>query len=173
MTNENAAENSEEPGAEVVAARTAAVVLFSWRAWPAVERPQRAVFAGLIVSAAGLGSGSFAMSSGGTITEGVVWGCGAVVLLMLSLANFFFRSRYEIDAEGIWARYPLRRKRLRWVEVRRFAHDVEGGFLSTRARASRMDAFRGMHLRFGNSGEEVVKQIEARRKESRATARRE
>ena len=34
------------------------------------------------------------------------------------------------------------RQRLRWPDVRRFVHDAHGGYLSTRARPSTLDAFR-------------------------------
>ncbi len=116
------------------------------------------------MAVAGFAAGSFAVSSGGSKLEGIFWGGGAVLLLVLSLSRFFFRSNFAIDDEGIWARYPLRKKYLRWGDVRRFAHDEEGGFLSTRVRASRMDVYRGMYLRFGDAGKEVAARIEAIRK---------
>jgi hypothetical protein len=80
---------------------------------------------------------------------------------MLSLNRFFLPSRFSIDAHGITAQFPLRRKHLRWRDVRRFLHDQHGGYLSTRSRASRLDAFSGMHLMFGQQREEVMQRIRA------------
>lgn len=90
---------------------------------------------------------------------GPYWAVGSLFILMLSLNRFFLPSRFSMDACGITAQFPLRRKHLRWRDVRRFLHDRHGGYLSTRSRASRLDAFSGMHLMFGSQREEVMQRI--------------
>jgi hypothetical protein len=57
------------------------------------------------------------------------------------------------------ARFPLRTQRIEWRDVRRFVTDDHGGYLSTRAVASRMDAYRGVHLLFGADRQAIVERI--------------
>jgi hypothetical protein len=124
---------------------------FSWQAHPARERIGHAAAALVAVMAMGVLSGLLMQSS--------LWGVLAVALLMLALNRFFFPSRFIIDGEGITAHYPLRRKRLCWTDLRRFARDESGGYLSTRVRPSRLDAYRGMHILFGREREAILTRI--------------
>ncbi len=87
------------------------------------------------------------------------WSSLSLVFLVASLNHFFFPSRFTIDPEGITARYPLRSLRYRWKHVRRFRHDRNGGYLSTRRLPSRFDAYRGMHILFGDQYEAVIRRI--------------
>ena len=129
----------------------ALAIEYSWRAHPARTQVRRAGAAVLVIIA-------FAALLGaacGSVLVGVI----SAVVLVAALNRFFFPSRFEIDAEGITARYPLRTQRLAWISTRRFLHDAYGGYLSTRTRQSRLDAFSGMHLVFGADRSEAVEQI--------------
>lgn len=112
-----------------------------WQAHPLRERPRAGVAAMLVIVMAAVAS---AMMGGQAW-----WAIVAVLILVLALNRFFFPSRFSIDAEGITARYPMRAERMRWRDVRRFVQDERGGYLSSRARASRLDAFTGVHILFG------------------------
>jgi hypothetical protein len=90
------------------------------------------------------------------------WAWLAGVVLVGSLHRFFFPSRYDVDEDRITGRSLLGTQRMRWREVRRFVWDENGGYLSAHPRASRLDAYRGMHLLFGAEREGVIKRIEAR-----------
>ncbi len=83
------------------------------------------------------------------------------VVLVFALNRFFFRSRFEIDADGITARFPLRKQRVRWADTRRFVVDDNGGFLSSRVKRSRLDAWQGLHVLFGRQREPVIESIRA------------
>jgi len=120
-------------------------VEFSWQAHPAVERTGRALLGAVIV----LGI----VASIWVSFQSVGWCILAVVVLVLSLNRFYFRSRFDIDAEGITARFPLGTRRCLWTDVRRFVTDQNGGFLSTRRR--------GMHVLFGRERKAVVQHIQA------------
>ncbi|MHC4992543.1 MAG: hypothetical protein ACYTGC_16345 [Planctomycetota bacterium] len=126
---------------------------FSWQAHPAREHRGRAVAALAVVAAMAALSGLMMQSVG--------WGLLALLLLLAALNRFFLPTRFAIDDEGITARYPLRRMRFRWVELRRFALDDHGGYLSTRARRSWTDGYKGMHLLFGRQRDAVIEQIRA------------
>ena len=127
---------------------------FSWSAHPARERPRQAILSALAITALAVAAGRLGQHPG--------WSLLAALVLVAALNRFFFPSRFTIDANGITARYPLGRRRLEWHRLRRFLHDARGGYLSTRATASRLDAYRGTHLLFGSSRARVVELIQAR-----------
>ena len=89
------------------------------------------------------------------------WALVAVAILLAALNRFFFPSRFVLDGEGITARHALGSRRLRWADVRRFAHDDEGGLLSTRARDSWVTAHRGLQVLFGSQRDAVLARLRA------------
>jgi hypothetical protein len=130
----------------------------AWRAHPARERPAAAACGlGIIAAVAAAAWWSF----------GAGWAIGSLVVLVLALNRFFFPSRFSIDAQGIAARYLLRSQRVRWAHVRRFAHDERGGYLSTRGRPSRLDAYSGVHVLFGAHRDEVIQAVRRHMKDAR------
>ena len=133
---------------------------FEWSVRPCSEDALRGFSGGFVILVTGGAVGVFAKACGASTIEMVFWGVAAVVILSTSLSSFFLRSKYIVDPEGITAKYPLRTKRMKWADVRRFVRDDRGGFLSTRAKASRMDAYRGMHLRFDGDGRAIVERID-------------
>ena len=66
-----------------------------------------------------------------------LWALPWAALMVVILNRFFFSSRFSIDGEGITARYPLKRQR------------------------TRLDAFGGMHILFGEQRETVIARIRA------------
>lgn len=124
---------------------------FSWCAHPAGERTRAAIL-GLAIVAAIAACVWVAFGS-------VAWTAFSAAVLVAALNRFFFRSRFAIDADGITARFPLRTQRVRWVDTRRFVVDEHGGFLSARARRSRLDAWQGLHVLFGPQREAVIERI--------------
>jgi hypothetical protein len=133
---------------------TAPTDTFTWQAHPARER----------AGGAALGLATIlAVAVAAWWSTGVIWwGVLSLAVLLFALNRFFFPSRFVIDGQGITAKYPLRSKRLAWGDLRRFSVDDNGGFLSTRARRSRLDAYRGMHILFGADRDAVVDRIQAR-----------
>jgi hypothetical protein len=126
---------------------------FSWQAHPARERAGAAVFGIVVVI--------LLAAAAGQMMQSLWWTIFALALFLVFLNRFFFPSRFVIDEEGITARYPLRRLRLRWTDLRRFVHDRYGAFLSTRARRSWLDGYRGMHILFGDQRQAVLDRIRA------------
>ncbi len=124
---------------------------FSWVAHPAREQPGRLIVAVIWIAAT--------MLVVFATTNSVFWAALTIVVLVFALNRFFVPSAFELDEEGITARYPLRTRRYEWREIRRFAHDSDGGYLSTRAVPSRLDAHRGMHLLFGTCRTEAINEI--------------
>lgn len=124
---------------------------FSWVAHPAREQPGRLMVAVIWIAAT--------MLVVFATTNSVFWAALTIVMLVFALNRFFVPSAFELDEQGITARYPLRTRRYEWREIRRFAHDDDGGYLSTRAVPSHLDAHRGMHLLFGTCRAEAINKI--------------
>lgn len=125
--------------------------LYSWQVHPARERRRTALLTlGVIAAIAWLTI---------EVMQQPAWGLFALVVLLAGCNRFFFPTRYELDAEGLTARYPLRTVRYRWVELRRFVYDGTGGFLSPRVRRSLLDEYRGISLLFPKDAETIISKI--------------
>lgn len=124
-----------------------------WTAHPARERSAAAVTASCVVLCAAV--------LVYLVFDGLWWGVGAASLLVATLNRFYFPSRFQIDDDGITARYLFRRQRLKWKDIRRMVCDGHGAYLSLRSRASRLDAYSGMHVLFGRQRDAVVEQLRA------------
>ena len=138
------------------------VPLLTWRAHPARERFDLALFGAALIIAVGAVVFLMVRADGGSLVVCLAWSALSVTVLVLALNRFFLPSRFSIDGEGITAFFPLRKRRFRWNEIRRFVHDDHGGYLSTRARRSRLDAYSGLHVLFGDRDREVIEQIRSR-----------
>ena len=110
----------------------------------------------------GLWGGGACAGAVGLSLQGPVWAAAACLVLLAALSRFFFPSRFMIDADGITARYLLHTQQIKWCDIRRFVQDDRGGYISTRAKRSWLDAYRGMHILFGIHREAVIERIRAR-----------
>ncbi len=126
---------------------------FTWYAHPAGERTGPAVL-GLVIVAA-------LAAAVWTMVHSIAWTVVSAIVLVAALNRFYFRSRFEIDSDGIIARYPLRTQRLRWSDARRFVVDAHGGYLSSHSKRSRLDAWQGLHILFGRQRAAVIERIRA------------
>lgn len=126
----------------------------TWRVHPARRRVGAACGALLVIAAFAFAAAEF--------MESPWWGAFAGCFLFVMLSRFFLPSEFTIDHNGVTARYAWRSLQLAWHDVRRFLHDDQGGYLSTRRRASVFDGFRGMHLMFADNRDAVVARIQAR-----------
>lgn len=127
---------------------------YSWQAHPARQRPTQAALALGIIA-------MFAVAVLLT-TQSIIWAAGSGLLLVSALNRFFLPSRFVIDATGITARYPFKSARLEWDAVRRAHFDTFGGYLSDIATPSRFDAFRGLHVLFGDDRDQAISAIRQR-----------
>ena len=77
----------------------------------------------------------------------------ALVLLLTSTCDFFLPVSYQLTEQGAQANGLLSRDFLAWKEVLRVLPLANGVVLSPLPAASRLDAFRGVTLRFASDGE--------------------
>lgn len=87
----------------------------------------------------------------------------ALVLFTSALAEYLFPVRYEIDARGASSRTLVGRTRIEWDRVRKYYLDDHGIKLSPLSGGSRLEAYRGVYLRFGDRREEVVEAVRTMR----------
>jgi len=77
----------------------------------------------------------------------------AILLLLGATSEFLFPIAYRLTEEGVSADSPAARLTLRWSEARRCLRHPFGVTLTPLAAPSRLDAFRGVTLRFAPDGE--------------------
>jgi hypothetical protein len=86
-----------------------------------------------------------------------LYGLVSLMVLTLSLARYFFPTRYALDEEGCQVQALLGFvRRYPWTQFRRADVHREGIFLSPFARPSRLDTFRGTFLKFHQNRDEVL-----------------
>ena len=84
------------------------------------------------------------------------YGLLSLCVLVLSMAHYFFPSRYKLDEIGVSRDILGRQTRRVWTDFRRVDARSNGLFLSPFARPSRLDSFRGFFLPFHAEGDLVV-----------------
>ena len=84
------------------------------------------------------------------------YGLLSLCVLVLSMAHYFFPSRYKLDEIGVSRDILGRQTRRVWTDFRRVDARSNGLFLSPFARPSRLDSFRGFFLPFHAEGDQVV-----------------
>jgi hypothetical protein len=77
----------------------------------------------------------------------------AVLLLLGATSEYLFPVRYRITTEGVHADALTSRLALRWKDAKRCIPDPMGIIMTPLAAPSRLDAFRGVLLRFAPDGE--------------------
>jgi len=80
--------------------------------------------------------------------DGLLYGLFSAVALTLSMSRYFLPTRYRVDGDGVaWRLFTWRRRP--WRDFARVDERPDGLFLSPFARPTRLDPYRGLHLRFG------------------------
>ncbi len=90
-----------------------------------------------------------------TFTFGLI----AMFLIMASLAEYLFPIRFEIDSQGASARTLTARTRIEWSRVKKYYLDDRGIKLSPLSRQTRLEAYRGVYLMFGDRRDEVIEAV--------------
>jgi hypothetical protein len=86
------------------------------------------------------------------------------VLVALSTADFLVPIRYRVTEGGIEMRCGLSLRRMTWSQVRSCYRDESGLKLSPLPAPSRLEAFRGIYLWFGDdNAEAIVREVGSRR----------
>jgi len=124
---------------------------YSWRSWPVRERPGTLLLVAPVCAAALFAVYVFA--------RGASWVAVGALLLFLGLREYFLPVRYKLDENGVHIDYLLWSRRKTWKDIRRVVPQKRGMLLSPFPAASRLEAYRGLYLRYDGHREEVLRVI--------------
>ncbi|MDD3731279.1 MAG: hypothetical protein PHU88_02770 [candidate division Zixibacteria bacterium] len=86
----------------------------------------------------------------------------ALVILMASLAKFYFPTEYRLSDKNIKIKTTTQTLVKDWAMYRSFYPDKNGILLSPFARPSRLENFRGLYIMFENNRDEVTAFVKER-----------
>lgn len=89
-------------------------------------------------------------------TESKAFGVLAAVVMIASLAKFYFPTTYRLTHEKIIIKTTTQTLRKDWSIYRSCYPDKHGILLSPFVRPSRLENFRGVYLMFSNNHDEVT-----------------
>jgi len=83
----------------------------------------------------------------------------SIVVLLCSLSSFLLPVRYAFYSDRVTIHYFLGKRSKTWQSFRNYYVDKNGVLLSPFPQPSRLDAFRGIYIRFGNNQREIIDYI--------------
>ncbi|MBS1704976.1 MAG: hypothetical protein JST40_03820 [Armatimonadetes bacterium] len=86
-------------------------------------------------------------------------GIAGTVLILASVSEVFLPQRFRLDSQGASAKVGLSMTNIPWQDVKRLWEDEKGVLLSPFAEKHRMNAFRGVYLRFDSNRDAVLAKI--------------
>lgn len=75
-----------------------------------------------------------------------------VLFIAMAAAEYLFPIRYRLSSSGVSCTYGLAHLVMQWSDVRRVEYDNGGVRLSPFRKPTRLDAFRGLYLRYAADG---------------------
>ena len=126
----------------------------SWTVHLAPRYPGKLMF---VLGAAGLATFC------GWLAIGPVGALAALVLVTGSLTEFLFPVKYALSINGATSRALFKTTHIPWSRVKRCYLDDFGVKLSTLETPSRLEAYRGLYLRFGDNKDQVIETIKSLR----------
>ena len=124
---------------------------FKWQVHLAKSEPGKCLICQLIILAVFL-TGYFA----GSMLFGIVM----ALAVTLACAEFLFPVKYEINSEYASQTILFRKNTVLWSNVKKCYIDDYGIKLSTLGYPTRLEAFRGLYLRFADNAETVTQLVE-------------
>ena len=92
----------------------------------------------------------------GTFLVNVLLGAAGFAIILASTAEYWLGTKYKLDAKGASARTGVSLTSIEWGDVKRVVTDSEGIKLTPLEKEGRMEAFRGVFLRFGREDRERI-----------------
>lgn len=82
-----------------------------------------------------------------------------IAVVFVSTAELWMPMRFKLTSEEASARVGLSVTAIRWENIKRVLETDQGVTLSPLEKSSRLDAFRGVYLRFSSNRSEVLAKI--------------
>lgn len=129
-------------------------VILSWTVHLARQHPCKLVCSlGLVALAA----------CAGFWVIGLLGSLAVITVMTASLADFLFPVRFELTPDGAACKMLFKSAQINWSCVRRCYLDDSGVKLSPLAGVSRLEAFRGVYLRFNGNQQQVISAVKTLR----------
>lgn len=128
--------------------------ILSWSVHLARRYPAKAIISLAFVAAA---------TAVGCALAGPYVALVVAAALVASLSDFLFPVKYLVTPDGASCRMLLKSSEIKWANVKRCYVDALGVKLSPLDRVSKVEAFRGVYLRFGNNQDEVIETVKSLR----------
>jgi hypothetical protein len=93
------------------------------------------------------------------ITHSLLFPAIALVIFAGALSDYLFPTRYEIGEKGARSRTIGGSAFIEWSRVKKYYLDDRGIKLSPLATPGRLEAYRGVYLRFGGNRDAVIKAV--------------
>lgn len=98
------------------------------------------------------GSAAFAAVTAWIIFRNPIFSLAALFMIASSTAEYWLPARYRLTERGAECAYGANRLQIEWSAIKRALLYEDGLRLSPLPVASRLDAFRGVYLRFAPDG---------------------
>ena len=119
-----------------------------WTAHPASERPWATLLLSAIIFLAGV--------TAGLAMQNLWWGVVGMMLLLLTMWNYYLPQQFVIDSEGVRKKSLFGLEKRPWKEIRSIYTDRYGVLLSPFNKPSRLAKFRGLSVQFSHGNREKV-----------------
>jgi hypothetical protein len=120
----------------------------TWSVRPCTMSPKRSATAVAVI----LGFGFLVL----VVFGDGFWAVFSVVVLFVSLHNYFLTTRYSLSEKGVEVKGPLGTQRKEWKSFRSFWVDAAGVSLSPFKGRSWLEHYRGVRLLFRGNAAEVI-----------------
>ena len=88
-----------------------------------------------------------------------ITGLVAVAVIFASTTELFLPIRYSLDRNGATSRCGMSVNQIEWERVQRMIETDDGIKLSPFSAPSRLEAFRGVYLRFAGNRDEILAKL--------------
>ena len=106
-----------------------------------------------------LGAIAFAAAAGQLVLKHPLFAIIGGVVIFVSTAEMFLPMKFSLSANGAQQKCGISTTEITWADVKRLIHQSDGIRLSPFEKSHRLDAFRGVYLRFAGNKEEVLGKI--------------
>ncbi|MDP8231725.1 MAG: hypothetical protein P9L91_03545 [Candidatus Zophobacter franzmannii] len=131
-------------------------ILVSWVSWPFRDRPR----ASTLLSIFFVGMAVLLWNIAVVNWQMPFYYYFGMTILFMGLITYFIPSYYTFYDTHIEAKYLFFKVRREYTDFRCYFMDKRGIMLSTFRRPNRLDAFRGLNLRFSKDAEEKQELLE-------------
>lgn len=148
-------ENSVNSGdaASTQLAKSEPGAVMEWRCHPVKRRPSVSIAVSLFIIVVAMAVFYSTDSRAFTVL--------ALVVMLGSLAKFYFPTSYQLTAETVSVKTTTMTITKSWSQYRSFYPDKNGVLLSPFAQPSRLENFRGLYLMFSDNRDEVIAFVQA------------